>query len=450
MDSDASAAEQPLSNPSSGATVRSRFQRGIAWSAAAGIATSGFNFLLSIAVARLLGRDTFGRFGMVQTTIAAVAGVAQLAMGFMATKYIAEFRFSDRGRAGRVVSLCAAVSMVTATLAAASLWFGASWLAANSLRAPNLTLVLKISVVMVFFTVLTGYQVGVLAGLESYRNLAYLAAATGLVNLSAAAAGAFIGELPGAVAGLGIASFFQWVMFRSVTGAACRRAGITVPRIGFWEERPLFFWFALPAALSGLSSMPAVWISSAFLARQPNGFSELGLYTAALNLRTIVFFLPTLLNRVTMSLLNSQKGSRDWSGYRSLFRTNLMITGSSVIVGAGGIALVGVPVLLLFGRDFRPGYPILLVLLASAIPEAIAMAVVQVVHSQARLWLSFFLIALPKDCTMVLLAYLLTPGFGAVGLAAAYFIAWSITLVTVCLAARSTWPKEAHAENLPA
>ena len=65
-------------------TLRARFQSGVFWSVTAALASSGFNFVLNIAIARLLGRETFGQFGIVQSTIATVSGIAQLAMDYVA------------------------------------------------------------------------------------------------------------------------------------------------------------------------------------------------------------------------------------------------------------------------------------------------------------------------------------------------------------------------------
>ena len=52
------------------------------------------------------------------------------------------------------------------------------------------------------------------------------------------------------------------------------------------------------------------------------------------------------------------------------------------------------------------------------------------VQSQAKLWLSLFVVALPRDTLIVLAAYTLTPSLGALGLAAAYLIGWTVALCT--------------------
>jgi len=72
-----------------------------------------------------------------------------------------------------------------------------------------------------------------------------------------------------------------------------------------------------------------------------------------------------------------------------------------------------------------------LVLMLSTTPEALAVAAYQVVQSQAKMWLSLFAVCLPRDGLIVLLAYFLSPLYGAVGVAWAYTLGWMLTLLTI-------------------
>jgi O-antigen/teichoic acid export membrane protein len=415
------------------ANLRTRFQSGVIWSIAAAVASSAFNFLVNMLVARLLGRDHFGQFGIVQSTIATIAGLGQLAMGYTATKFVAEFRNHEPARAGRVIGLCSMVASFSAFAAAVTLYFAAPWLAARTLKAPELSGTLQIASVMVFFTVLTGYQMGALAGLERYRSLAFLAAGTGAANLAGAACGAWKFGVGGAIAGLGVACAIQWLMFRWTVHSACREEGIVVSRSGLVEERHLLFSFALPAALGGLSSMPALWLANAFVVRQPGGFAQMGLYAAAFSLRSFVFFLPSLFNRVSMSLLNNQKGLQNWGAYGRVFKMNVVSTGVSVFFGAIAVATLGVRLLAAFGRDFTEALPVLLVLLVATIFEAVTGSLYQVVQAESRMWSSIFIIMVPRDLLIVLMAYRLVPTMGARGLATAYATGWLIACVATAV-----------------
>ena len=412
------------------------------WSVVAAVASSGLNFLLSVSMARLLGREGFGQFGMVLSTISTVAGIAQLAMGYTTTKFVAEFRTSDPARAGRVIDLSGLVSLFTAALAAIALCASGPWLAAESLASPRLAGTLQLASLMVFFTVLVGYKLGALAGMEKFRSLALIATVGGCANVLCAVSAALALGVDGAVAGMGVGALMQWWLARRLTLAECRRERIPIVGVGrvtsALSERAVLVSFAIPAALGGLSSMPALWLANSFLVRQPDGFSQLALYTAAFSVRSLVFFLPNLVNRVSMSLLNNVKGSRDWDGYRRVFWTNAALTAGTVTVAAVGVGLVGVQVLALFGRDFRVARPVLLVLLGAAVLEAAMASLYQIMQAEARMWASLFWIALPRDLSIVALSYVLSPRLGAQGLAIGYACGWALACaMTGLLVART-------------
>jgi O-antigen/teichoic acid export membrane protein len=88
--------------------------------------------------------------------------------------------------------------------------------------------------------------------------------------------------------------------------------------------------------------------------------------------------------------------------------------------------LLGPWLLTVFGRGFVEGYPVLALLMLSTIPEAVGAATYQVVQAEARIWLSLFAIVLPRDAALAILSYVLSPSYGALGLAAAYTLAWTL------------------------
>jgi O-antigen/teichoic acid export membrane protein len=120
-----------------------------------------------------------------------------------------------------------------------------------------------------------------------------------------------------------------------------------------------------------------------------------------------------------------------------VFWTNVLATGVSAIGVALLLLFVSPVVLRLFGPGFAEGQRVLAILLGAAVIEALAVAAYQVVVSHGRLWASFSFIALPRDVSLVVLAAILAPLLGAVGLATAHALAWTVALTaTIALARR--------------
>ena len=418
-------------------SLGTRLRTGIGWGVVAAGFSQGSAFLIRIAVANLLGRRIFGEYAMVQSTMLTMASVAQVATGYTATKYVAEFRSTDPDRAGRILGLCELVATVGAFVAALALLAGAPWLAANVLRAPHLASAMGLMSVVVLFTVMNGYQMGALAGLESYRALAIAGMIGGVTSVVICPAAGWFGGLDWIVGGLGAASAAQWLASRRLLARETAQRKISVRWRGASREVSTLSRFALPATLSGLSSLPAAWVAQLFLVRQPGGYDQMALYGAANSFKVLVLFLPYVINNVGLSLLNHQRGLWDSHGYWRLFRLNIGLTAGTVVLGGLAVALLGPWLLGVFGRTFGDAYSVLVLLMLATVFEALGAATYQVIHAEGKIWLSLFGIVLPRDLSIVLLSRILSPRYGALGLAAAHSAGWLLALVAcICLARR--------------
>ncbi|MFH1931812.1 MAG: oligosaccharide flippase family protein [Pseudomonadota bacterium] len=401
--------------------LRDRLIKGTALNLIAVAFNQGSTLIVNIIVARILMKQTFGEYAMVQSTLLTVAVLSQLATGYTALKYIAEFRSSDPERAGRIMGLCALVSALMAGVGTLLLIAMAPWLAGVILKAPHLAVALMIGSGFLFFSAINGYQTGALCGLEAYGSLAKAGVASGIVAMAVISLGAWWGGLNGTLIGLSISAFVRCAIHNRWLRLESRVQGIKPQYRGrLSQEKAIIFKFALPAAIAGYYSMPMVWLANAFLVRQPGGYGEMALYSAANNLRILVMFLPGVMNSVGLSVLNNEKAKGDVSHYNRVFRSNVLYI---FLVSLGGVLVMGIfgrQILQIFGKDFAVGHFLLWLLLVASIFESLSTALYQYVQSQAKIWLSIFSINLPREAFLVVAAYYLVQSYGGAGLAAAY------------------------------
>jgi O-antigen/teichoic acid export membrane protein len=407
-------------------TISVRFARGITWNIVSAVFTQGSAFLTNIVIANILGREVFGEFGMILNTVLVVAGMASLSIGVTATKYIAEFRSIDKARAGRILGLCSSVSLITAFIATLLIILTASWFASAILKAPHLTSGIIISSGIIFFSVINGYQTGALAGLEEYGRLAKAGIIQAIFYLSLCSLFAYFWKLEGALWGLAISFCFRWYIFNRELKRESVVQRVYANHRDWWKERIIIIKFAIPSAAIGFLTMPAIWLSNVLLVRQPDGYTQMGIFSAAYTVRTMIIFLPSLVNNVGMSLLNNQKGMMDDRNYKRVFLTNIALTLSVVLIGSLVVVLMGPWLLRAFGKDFTEGYSVLLILVFSAIFETLTYAIYQVIQSREKMWLSFFSINAPWCIAFIISAYYLIPNNMAAGLAWAYVTAWCV------------------------
>ena len=410
-----------------------RLVRGVAWNVLAAAFTNGGNLLTTLILANILGKETLGEFAIAQSTILSISGIAQVAVGLTANKFVAQYRSEYKERAGQVLGLCAIVTVLTGCIGTCTLLFGASTISRYFLATPSLASTISLAAGAVLFSTMNGFQVGALAGLEHYRGIASASLAHAIFYVPICALLALFGGLQGVLIALIASAGVRWLFFNFVLAKELKRQGIRPTVKGLRYALGLLFTFAAPAALAGVSALTAIWIGNAILVRQENGLAEMGIYTAANTLRVLLLLLPALMGNVGTSIINSFLEIRHVGRYRTTFWATLLVTCASLVVGAAALLLPGKMFLGLFGAEFVVAAVLLPALLGGAVLEGISIAVYQIIQSRARMWTSLFLVSLPRDCLMVALAWVLVPHHGALGLAVAYLLAWGVALTSIIL-----------------
>jgi O-antigen/teichoic acid export membrane protein len=403
--------------------------RGVGWNLIGTAALQGSTFIINIAVANLLGRRVFGEYAIIQSTVVVFSSVVQWATGYTATKYLAEFRSTDPPRAGRLLGMLAVVSAVLGSILALLLLLSAHALAINVLRNPELSTPLMIAAAGVFFGVANMFLIGSLAGLESYPAIGKAGLIASTSTVLACVIGAKMGGLTGAVIGLVVGGTIQSAILARLVTTETASHGIVMEFVAIRAESNLLIRYSLPVALSGLVTLPAIWSGNALLARQPGGYDAMAVFAAANSFRIMVIFLPSIVNSVSLSLLNNQRGLGNERRFRRIFWFNVLVAGAIAAAAAVAISFAGPVLLKAFGREFVGGSAVLLVLMAATVPESLANAMLQLVHTRERSWLALRWVTLPGFGTLVLAAWLLAPRAGALGLAAAYVVAWTIAFI---------------------
>ncbi len=125
-------------------TLRARVASGATWVLLGMGASQVLAALSSIIIARVLGKETFGEFGMVRNTIMMFGTLAGLGLGLTTNKFVAEFRDSDPPRASRVLGLTLTLGVISGTLVSAWVAMAADYLALRTLNAAHLAPYIRI------------------------------------------------------------------------------------------------------------------------------------------------------------------------------------------------------------------------------------------------------------------------------------------------------------------
>lgn len=409
-------------------TFREKLLAGFAWNLLSAATLQGSVLLSTIVLARLLALESFGMYSVLVTTVMTMAAIAQGGTGIVATKYVAEFA-ADPMRVSRILRMCSLITMGTGLVAALLLFFGAPWLAAGVLGNASLEPYVRIVAIAVLFQVSVAYQHGALQGFGAFRQVSFAGMAAGFGHLLFTAAGAWWGQLEGAVLGFVAASLSRALCFHVALASVRNQRRIPrSERIGR-EDYRLIWKFALPASLAGFITLPCLWLVTVLVTRLPNGLSMVALFSVAHQIRLAVLQLPSLLNVVAFVMLSRMNGLSERAGFRKVFWTNIVVSLCFVVPTVGVLMVAATQALGLYGAEFTGGELLLIVLLASVIPEVLGMNAYQLVQSAGRMWRSLLLLVLPRDLLYLGLAAFLIAQHGVIGAAIAYLVAQVVGLI---------------------
>lgn len=403
-----------------------------------------------ILLARILGKIEFGQIGVIQTTLAMVQTVAGFGFGWAATKYVAEFRVSDKKRAGRIIALCNLSAILAGALMALVFFLLAPWLATNALGASGLSRPLQISSLLLLVTILAGTQTGILAGFEAFKEIARINFLSGSLSLPMIIGGGWLFGVEGAIWGMIFGYALNWLLNNWNLRAVANRFGILIEQNECWQERRILWHFGIPVILASTLSSVAEWTCSVMLVNRPGGYGEMGYYSAANQWFAALIFLPGVMAQAAIPVLSEQIGKRDLIRTKKIFvysvKLNLSLIIPTVLVGS----LLSRWIMSFYGKDFAEAWPTLVFTLLAGGIVALQSPSGQIMMASGRMWMAT-IVNLNYSIVFIIMTVGLVK-WGSIGVAASRTVAYCIyTLCSFIFALYfvSTRGKETARESAP-
>lgn len=388
-----------------------------------------------MVTARLLGKETYGEIGMIQSTILFLGTFTGFGLGMTTTRHVAALKESEPERTGRIIALTNSVAIILGTMMTTFCLGAAPWLAEKTLNAPNLVPELRMAAILLLLTALLGVQAGTLSGLQNFKALAKITIYQGLIFFPLSVVLILIWQLKGAVLALVGQTLVGVLLSSRIISRECAARGIPVNFRLAWLEKNILWSFSLPAFLAASMVAPVSWAVRLILVHQENGYAEMGLFNAAFQIAQVLTFIPLVTSQVTIPFFSEIHDSTDTHYFvkamnhnvRSIWAIGLIF--NFIIIGSAPY------IMLLFGRTFLEGETVLTVLTCSTVISVIANTLKQGFISSGKVWINFSmnlywaLLILPA-------AYFLTPSHGAYGLALANLVSYvglGIVFLSYCI-----------------
>jgi len=284
-------------------SMQSKLIYGIFWNFISAIASQGFPLIAAIIAARILGKFGYGQLGMINSTVILFSTFAGLGLGLTATKYIAQYHNSDPERTGRIMGLTNLFGIISGLVMFVILFTIAPWLASNTLAAPNLAPILRIASLLLIFNTLVGIQSGSIAGFGAFKDLARIALFQGVISASLIVTGVYYFGLIGAVTAMVINSMVNLILYKITINNLVKSFKIKIDYLKSWKEKGIIWKLSFPTMLSSVMVGPIIWIANIIIINTPGGYGQLGIFTAADQWRSVLYFLPAVVGTVLLPMV---------------------------------------------------------------------------------------------------------------------------------------------------
>lgn len=375
--------------------------------------------ITSIFIARSLGAEGFGKYGMVLATINTVMIFAGMGLGMTATKYIAEFKSKDSLIASKILTMIEVVSLAGSGLFSLMLFFGSDFISSKILESPDIKPILQLGCLLLFANTVVGVKQSIIYGFEDYKGLAISNAITALFTLIALSAAALTKDLNNVVLALGATYVFDLVLKQLLCTKLMKKYRLNY-NINFRSQLSLIPNFCLPALLNGACYMPALFYAKSVLVRHDSGFGEVAKFDASYQWLTMVMILTGSICNVIFPMLAKEK---DHVNFKEIYIYGLLSSLSIPLLALILTAPFSNNIMSIYGAEFASsGYMLTLALLISLLYSAWSlMSKVTIIEN--KMWLVF-----GGNVLWTLVVFIsaepLIEEFGSAGLLYCILLAW--------------------------
>jgi O-antigen/teichoic acid export membrane protein len=368
--------------------IGKRIVGGTFWSVVGNGFGKMFTFIAMVLVARILGKEAFGEFGLVRSTAMTFVAFSSFGMGITATKYIAELLHTDKERTGRLIGLTYWFTIVSSFFVSVIFYCLVPWLCETKLNVPDLIPVMKLSAVLLFLTTITGTQISVMTGFQDFRGMAIANLLGGLTMAPIYVFGAYWWGVWGVVIAAILAVILNLLINSGFIYRNTRKYQVRYAILQAYQELPVLWKSNIPLVISSVIVSFSYWIPQVLLMQQPNGTAELGIYHVVLNFQAIMLFLPQQLYPIFLPLLSELNGKQDNDRYWHVIGKGLLLNLIISLIVIIPFVLFPKWFLGLVGMEFVDGWIAMQIACISMVINSLGTAFYQIPISKGKNWLN--------------------------------------------------------------
>lgn len=264
--------------------------------------------LAGIIVARFLGKDLYGEYGFVKTSLFYIASFATFGIGYSSTKYIAQYIQTNQKVLYILTKRLLVVSFVFSVVTCLILFLFAGKLAEFA-GDERLIVPFRYLGVIVVLRAMSVTEAGIISGYKEYKKLAFNNIVSGLVMLLLCIPLTYYWGLKGSLftlllSQLTIALMNLHCVLRINSNNV--KELVNIKAISYIS----ILKFSFPIALHEMSYTFFNLLGTMMFSRF-SSLGEFGLFTAVFQWNTVILFVPGLLSNVILSYLSGDAHNKN-------------------------------------------------------------------------------------------------------------------------------------------
>lgn len=408
-------------------SIAKRIISGAFWSFT-GTALAKLIVLISgILCAHVLGKNEYGEFNMVRSTINLFVVFGTAGFGVTVTKFVSEYRKMQKSKISGIYTTTTSFVMIIGLIVTLLTLIFAEEITTRTLNAPQLSTPIRLGALLLFVTTINGVQNGTLTGFEDFKSIAINTLYGSIAEAVLMLLGGYYYGVSGAILGYGCGFLVIYISNKISIKKNFRKHNIIIKYTKPSKENiNILFKFTLPLAISSFIVMPTFWIIRTLLVNNSD-FGELAIYEAADQWKIIILFIPTAISGIVLPILSSMS-QKESSKFWKVLYINMFINGFSAFMLSIIIILFAKQIMGTYGEEYNDTTT-LIILALSTIPTAISNVIGSSIVSRSKIWTGLSFNAIWSTIMITSTYLLLKKGLGASALAYATLISYSLHFI---------------------
>jgi len=376
----------------------SSFFRDSCWAVFGNGLGMGLLLIASIIIARYLGRDLYGEYGVVKTNMFYIASFSTFGLGLTSTRFIAIYLKEKSTQVIGIINTSLLITLIFSSFLAIILAIFSQSLS-NYLNAPSMKEPFRILSFIIVVKAVCMTTNGVLAGLGDFKSIAKNSVYSGIIMLASCAPMSIYWGLKGSLAALCISQIVNTGL--NIFIIQRRKKGL--PNCDKSFSAKTLVCFSFPVAMQEISYSVCNWIGLLLLTKFST-FGEVGIYTATAQWNAVILFLPGLLSNVVLSHLS---GTIDTAAHRSKINKMLLVYLMCTLVPFLIVYIFTPFIVSFYGPQFSQMGAVLRVLTLAVIPLCCSDVFKSELLASGHPWLLFSIRLIKDVLFLCIVAFLL-------------------------------------------